>query len=100
MCRRAKRNVLVVILVLISGRLTDTFGAKRILYVGSFVSAAGIPLMLLAKDMTGLTIFGSILGAGIGLFLTSNWALANRLAPEGQAGKFLGLTNLATAGSR
>ena len=89
----------LVILVLISGRLTDTFGTKRILYVGSFVSAAGILLMLLAKDMTGLTIFGSILGAGIGLFLTSNWALANRLAPVGEAGKFLGLTNLATAGS-
>lgn len=89
----------LAILVLISGWLTDTFGAKRILYIGSFVSAAGILLMLLAKDVTGLTIFGSILGAGIGLFLTSNWALANRLAPEGEAGKFLGLTNLATAGS-
>jgi MFS family permease len=89
----------LVILVLIGGWLTDKFGAKRILYVGSYTSAAGILLMLLAKDVTGLTIFGSILGAGIGLFLTSNWALANRLAPEGEAGKFLGLTNLATAGS-
>ena len=55
--------------------------------------------MLFATDMHGLTIFGSMLGAGIGLFLTSNWALANSLAPEGQAGKYLGLTNLATAGS-
>ena len=42
---------------------------------------------------------GGVLGAGIGLFLTANWALANRLAPGEQAGKFLGLTNLATAGS-
>ena len=55
--------------------------------------------MLLATDMRGLMIFGSVLGAGIGLFLTSNWALANSLAPQEEAGKYLGLTNIATAGS-
>jgi MFS family permease len=31
--------------------------------------------------------------------LTANWALANELAPPAEAGKFLGLTNLATAGA-
>jgi MFS family permease len=49
--------------------------------------------------MTGLVVFGSVLGAGIGLFLTANWALANKLAPAAEAGKYLGLSNLATAGS-
>jgi MFS family permease len=89
----------LVILVLIGGWLTDRFGAKRILYAASFITAFGMILMLLATDVRGLTIFGSVVGAGIGLFLTSNWALANRLAPSEEAGKFLGLTNLATAGS-
>jgi MFS family permease len=56
-------------------------------------------LIVFATDMRGLLIFGSVLGAGIGLFLTSNWALANALAPQEEAGKYLGLTNLATAGS-
>jgi MFS family permease len=56
-------------------------------------------LMLFATDMRGLIVFGTVLGAGIGLFLTSNWALANALAPREEAGKYLGLTNLATAGS-
>ena len=55
--------------------------------------------MLFATDMRSLTIIGSVLGAGVGLFLTSNWALANTLAPVGESGKYLGLTNLATAGS-
>jgi MFS family permease len=40
-----------------------------------------------------------VIGAGIGLFISANWALANDLAPTGQAGKFLGLTNIATAGA-
>lgn len=89
----------LVILVLIGGWLTDRFGAKKVLYAASVITTIGMSLMLLARDMSTLTIFASIVGGGIGLFLTSNWALANALAPADQAGKFLGLTNLATAGS-
>ncbi len=89
----------LVILVLAGGWLTDKFGAKIILYIASVLTAFGMILMLTATNVRGLTIFGSVVGAGIGLFLTSNWALANRLAPSEEAGKFLGLTNLATAGS-
>ncbi len=92
-------TISLVVLVLIGGWLTDKYGAKRILYIGTFIAAGGMFLMLFAKDMRGLMIFGGVLGAGIGLFLTSNWALANTLAPEAEAGKYLGLTNLATAGS-
>lgn len=92
-------TISLVVLVLIGGWLTDKYGAKRILYIGTFIASGGMFLMLFAKDMRGLTVIGSILGAGIGLFLTSNWALANTLVPEREAGKYLGLTNLATAGS-
>ena len=95
----AALTVTMVVLVLVSGWLTDRYGAKRTLAIGTFISAVGMFLMLFATDMRGLLIIGSILGAGIGLFLTSNWALANTLAPEIEAGKYLGLTNLATAGS-
>ena len=95
----ASLTVAMVLLVLVSGRLIDKYGAKPILAIGTLISAGGMLLMLLAADMRGLTIFGSVLGAGIGLFLTSNWALANSLAPQEEAGKYLGLTNLATAGS-
>jgi MFS family permease len=95
----AALTITMVILVLLAGRLTDRYGAKRILFFGTFIAAGGMLLMLLATDMRGLTIFGSVLGAGIGLFLTSNWALANSLVPRQEAGKYLGLTNLATAGA-
>jgi MFS family permease len=92
-------TISLVILVLLGGWLTDRYGAKRILSIGTLIASGGMLLMLFATDMRGLTVFGSILGAGIGLFLTSNWALANSLAPEAEAGKYLGLTNIATAGS-
>lgn len=89
----------LVALVLVGGWLTDKFGPKRILYIASTLAAAGMLLMLIPRDMPGLMLFGGVLGAGIGLFLTANWALANKLAPGEEAGKFLGMTNLATAGS-
>jgi MFS family permease len=95
----AALTIMMVILVLLAGWMSDRYGAKRILSIGTFVSAGGMLLMLLAADMRGLLLFGSLLGAGIGLFLTSNWSLANSLAPQAEAGKYLGLTNLATAGS-
>lgn len=95
----AALTLTLIVLVLIGGWLTDKYGAKRILTIGTLIAAAGMLLMLFAADMRGLIVFGTVLGAGIGLFLTSNWALANTLAPEEESGKYLGLTNLATAGS-
>lgn len=92
-------TITLIILVLFGGWLTDKYGAKRILSIGTLIAVGGMFLMLFAKDMRGLIMFGTVLGAGIGLFLTSNWALANSLAPQQEAGKYLGLTNIATAGS-
>ena len=77
----------------------DRIGHKRVLWIASLISSIGSLLLMGARTTTTLLIFGSIFGAGIGLFLTSNWALANILAPSEEAGKYLGLSNLATAGA-
>lgn len=95
----AALTISLVVLVLIGGWLVDRFGAKRILYAGSCLAAAGMLMMMPVRSMTGLLISGMVLGAGTGLFLTANWALTNKLAPLQEAGKYLGLSNLATAGS-
>jgi MFS family permease len=95
----AALTVMLVILALAGGWLADRFGAKRILYIAGGLVAVGMLLFRLAQTPAMLVGYGSIVGAGIGLFLTASWALSNKLAPAGQAGKFLGLTNLATAGA-
>lgn len=89
----------LVIFAVAGGWLGDRFGHKFMSYVASVVGALGCLLLLWARTPTTLLVFGSVLGVGIGLFLTANWALANELAPAAQAGQFLGLTNLATAGA-
>jgi MFS family permease len=84
---------------LLGGWLSDRYGAKPVMYAAALIGGAGCLLLLLAKSPATLLVYGAVAGAGIGLFLTANWTLANRLAPAAEAGKFMGLTNLATAGS-
>jgi len=95
----AALTIALILLSLAGGWLADRFGPRRILYAASFLSSGGFVLLWWATTPAMLMLYGSFLGAGIGLFLTSSWALANQLAPKGEAGKYLGLTNLATAGA-
>jgi MFS family permease len=95
----AALTLALVGLAVAGGWLADRFGAKRILSVAGLLMATGLCLLILARTTPQLLAFGAVIGAGIGLFLTSSWALANRLAPAAEAGKYLGLTNIATAGA-
>lgn len=95
----ATLTVALVLLAVLGGWLSDRFGAKRVLQAAGFLSTAGFVLIWLARTPGMLVLYGSVMGAGIGLFLTASWALANQLVPGDEAGKYLGLTNLATAGS-
>jgi MFS family permease len=89
----------LVACAVLGGWLTDRVGARRVLVLASGLCALGSFLLAGVQDLATLTLYAGVLGAGIGFYLTSNWALASRLAPSQQAGKFLGLTNLATAGA-
>jgi MFS family permease len=84
---------------ILAGYLCDRYGRKPLHVAAGLLIIIGSLAMILASTANNILIFGSVIGAGIGLFLSANWAMANDLAPLGQAGKFLGLTNLATAGA-
>jgi MFS family permease len=95
----ASITLALIACALAGGWIGDRFGHKRVQYAAAGIGALGCLLLLLAKDSTTLLIYGGITGVGIGLFITANWALLSRLAPLAEAGVYLGLTNLATAGS-
>jgi MFS family permease len=65
----------------------------------ALVAAAGTYLLLLAKDIPMVLVAGSIIGIGAGTFLATNWALGTDLAPAEEAGRYLGISNLAGAGA-
>ncbi len=89
----------LLLFTLLSGWLSDRIGRRRMQMIAGVFGVAGTLLMMTAQSSQQLTIYGLILGLGLGTFMAANWALANEYAPSNEAGKFLGLTNLATAGA-
>jgi Na+/melibiose symporter-like transporter len=89
----------LTLLVFPAGLLSDRFGRKRLNVFAGALAALGIFLLVLARDMSAVYVFGAIIGMATGIFVSVNWALATDLIPSEEAGKYLGLSNLATAGA-
>jgi MFS family permease len=85
-----------------SGWLSDRIGQKRLVGIAGAIATAATLLLLLTvwiPNMMLIYIVGIFLGIATGLFITTNWALGTRLVPDEQAGRYLGISNLAGAGA-
>ena len=97
------RMILVIggalaIAVYITGLIPDRAGRKPMVMVGAIGAAISTVWLLTANDSTQVLIIASVMGASIGVLLSANWALANEVADESQAGLHMGIVNLATIG--
>lgn len=97
------RMILVIagalaIAVYLAGLVSDLLGRKPLVMVGAIGAALSTMWMLTASNSTEALIIASVIGASIGVLLSANWALANELADEAQAGLHMGIVNLATIG--
>ena len=97
------RMILVIagalaIAVYLAGLVSDRLGRKPVVMVGAIGAALSTMWMLTASNSTEALIIASVIGASIGVLLSANWALANELADEAQAGLHMGIVNLATIG--
>jgi MFS family permease len=50
-------------------------------------------------NLSLIYVAGIILGVATGLFMTANWAMGTNLVPPEEAGRYLGISNLAGAGA-
>jgi hypothetical protein len=91
--------VFLVATALGGGYLADRIGRKRLVGLSALVAAAGTFLLLLAQEMPLIIVAGSIIGIGAGTFMATNWALGTDLVPRQEAGRYLGISNLAGAGA-
>jgi MFS-type transporter involved in bile tolerance (Atg22 family) len=81
-----------------AGRLSDRFGRRPIAVMSAVLGVGGLTFVIFARDITQLLICGGILGIAFGSFMSTNWALATQMAAPGEGGRYMGLTNMATAG--
>lgn len=89
----------ILLCALSSGWLTDRVGRKRLVALSGVAAAVGVLVLVLAPNVTVIYVGGCIIGAATGTFFTANWALGTDIVPKGEAGRYLGISNLAGAGA-
>jgi len=102
-----------------AAKLSDRIGRKKLIFGGGLIGAAatiaivfshyqllpeGLVLPLAATlRVPGLAaqavILGFAIGVGFGSFLSVDWAFITDVIPPDEAGRFMGFSNIATAGS-
>lgn len=109
-------GIFLLLSALPSGYLADRFGRRQLVSWSGIVASAGTFLLLLSTavptvtlvDLGSLTlttnvlmviVSGCIIGVAAGTFMTTNWALGTDLVPSEEAGRYLGISNLAGAGA-
>ncbi len=95
-------GVFTLVSALPAGWLSDRMGRKRLIGYSGIISAVGTAVLLVSiwipKDLV-IYAAGLIIGLGTGLFNSINWALGTDLVPKAEAGRYLGIQNLAGAGA-
>jgi MFS family permease len=91
--------VFILIASILSGYLTDKLGHKKLLVAAGIFAIIGISLLVFARDIPMVMIASAFLGLGTGTFNSANWALGTNLVPAKDAGRYLGISNLAGAGA-
>jgi MFS family permease len=92
-------GVVILLAALASGWLGDRFGHKRMVLISGIVATVGTIVLLLTTSLAIIYVGGCLVGGATGLFFTANWALGTRLVPKEEAGRYLGISNLAGAGA-
>ena len=82
-----------------AGVLSERLGRRGLSLIACAMTGIGMVLLALTRDLSMFWLIGSLIGLGMGIFTSVNWAWAIDLVPSSEAGKYLGLSNLATAGS-
>jgi MFS family permease len=81
-------------------RLSERTGRRAILVAAMALGATGSALFFAAGTLTVVVLDATLVGVAFGMLVSVDWAFMCDLAPPGRSGKFLGFSNVATAGSQ
>jgi MFS family permease len=81
------------------GWLADRIGPRPLVAGAGLVAGGGTLLLLFSGGIPVTLVAASLIGLGAGTFMATNWALGTDLVPAREAGRYLGISNLAGAGA-
>ena len=91
--------ITTAIAVVPAARLSDRVGRKTVIYGACAIGAIGLGLASAAPGFALLAVGGALWGSASGAFLAVDWALMTDIIPRASAGRYMGLSNVATASS-
>ena len=81
------------------GAATARWGRVRTVLASALLGAMGALAFAVAPSYAALFVIAIPFGMALGVFLSADWALLVELVPPDEAGRYLGLSNVATAGA-
>jgi MFS family permease len=95
-------GLFTLVTALPGGWLSDRFGHRAVIAFSGAAGSLGCLVLLgtiWVQAPALIYLAGIIMGLATGSFVTANWALGTRLVPSAEAGRYLGISNLAGAGA-
>ena len=88
-----------LVAVIPAGRLSDRIGRKPVIYAACLVGGVGMAIVASAPIIPVAVAGAALFGAGVGMFLAVDWALMTDIIPKASSGRYMGISNVATATS-
>ncbi len=82
-----------------AARLSDRLGRKALIYASCGIGAVGMLGLGLAPALPIAVAFAVVVGISAGAFLAVDWALMTDIIPKAESGRYMGISNLASAAS-
>jgi MFS family permease len=82
-----------------SARLSDRFGRKPVIWGACAIGIAGYAVLIVAPAFPIACLGAALYGIANGTFLAVDWALMTDIIPKASSGRYMGLSNVATASS-
>jgi MFS family permease len=100
-------NLILLVVVIVANliaivpaaRASDRIGRKPVIYASCLIGGFGVGLAALAPTIPIALAGGALFGASAGMFLSVDWALMTDIIPKASAGRYMGLSNVATGAS-
>ncbi|MFL5641687.1 MAG: MFS transporter [Chloroflexota bacterium] len=80
-----------------AARISDRVGRKRVIWASCALGAAGLAIVAAAPILPIAFVGALLYGISAGTFLAVDWALMTDIIPKASSGRYMGLSNVATA---
>jgi MFS family permease len=80
-----------------AARIAQRTGRKRVIYAAAGISALGMTVAAVAPGPPVAIVAAVLFGVGAGSFLSVDWALMTEIIPRASSGRYMGISNVATA---